>query len=1032
MKLRASAAIGVLLSALFTAQQSLAGDMYLLVFYGAAPVTGAEVILDGEPIGVTDGQGALDYVVDTGGHQVSIGAEGNELASFGFSLADDENIDIKVDAGGSGEPNIELDNYIAGDLNGSTGVVTGSVFNRNGAAVEGATVAIYELGIEAVTNSVGVFSMDVPRGVHFLSASHPSEGKASDTEVRVVANSGVDIDFNLRPKMQFAEGPTLDIEESIVIAKAYNPNPVDTVSMEREAMTVVDALDLAQIERFGDSTVASAVRRVAGVAVREGKYAMIRGLDGRYISSTINGIVMPSTDPLRRDLQLDLFPSDILGAIEVQKGYTADQPGDATAGSLKISTRGLPDDRIFKLSASGGYRDGVTGEDTLNYEGDESDDFGFDDGFRALPAGVQDLSDAFANDAVADPQLTAEETVALGQNFTNVYNVTTETAVPPFGLSAAYGNRHELDEGDVAYYGAVSWGVDTEVRLDESIVDVDDLTSRDRVEKNYDFSAYLVTGWETDDVELVSKTTFIRQTTDRTSRDLRVDTDAENREFETTLLEWTERQFMSQQLEGKHFFMDGAHEVRWTASVSESSRYQPDRRRYIYDNQPTVSSNDGLLLSGEVERRWSDLRDQGQALNLDYKTSFEFGDSFYSTIQLGVSYNEIERDHNLTRLVFEADNASLIQSIVNVPFLTELDPETIFNGDFLAVLNNGEPEIFAEFRTEDTGNYDSVSETTGFYLQTDTEIGAYWSLGLGVRSEQYIQTLAFPNNQAFTDAIEDLDVSNTLPAVALNYQPNDRWIFRAGYSETVSYPGITERSPSITFDPDTDDPIAGNPFLEVAEIENIDFRVEYYFGVNSSISAALFYKEITNPIEQAPTDGVAGTNNLTYSNNESVEVKGFELDANVTLFDGLIWDGFIAGNLALTQDDLTLGERSLRLEAFDDRNLQGLSETLGNLQFGVDHIGTGISGTLLVNYFDDRIDRAIRSSILGPVFEKARVEVDLTFDWETEFGTSFSFKIGNVLDSDIEFEGLTITDNVYFNQSYRKGRTFSLGVSHRF
>ena len=74
------------------------------------------------------------------------------------------------------------------------------------------------------------------------------------------------------------------------------------------------------------------------------------------------------------------------------------------------------------------------------------------------------------------------------------------------------------------------------------------------------------------------------------------------------------------------------------------------------------------------------------------------------------------------------------------------------------------------------------------------------------------------------------------------------------------------------------------------------FGLSTTFAANSSISAAIFHKQITNPIEQAPTDGVAGTNNLTYSNNQSVDLTGFELDANITLFDGLDWDGFIAGN----------------------------------------------------------------------------------------------------------------------------------------
>jgi len=55
-----------------------------------------------------------------------------------------------------------------------------------------------------------------------------------------------------------------------------------------------------QLERFGDSDVAAALTRVVGVAVQDDKYANVRGFDGRYISSTLNGMLMPSTDPMRR------------------------------------------------------------------------------------------------------------------------------------------------------------------------------------------------------------------------------------------------------------------------------------------------------------------------------------------------------------------------------------------------------------------------------------------------------------------------------------------------------------------------------------------------------------------------------------------------------------------------------------------------------------------------------------------------------------------------------------------------------------
>jgi len=187
MKLRVSAAFGILISALLSAQQSMAGDMYLLVFYGAAPVSGVDVILDGEVAGTTNEQGGFDIFVDDGDHQIVLGAADQQIANFTFSLADGENIDIKVDAGGTGEPVVELDSYASGDTTGPTGLVSGAVVNKAGASVADATVSIIGMGIQTQTDTDGRFEINVPRGAHFIDASHPSEGDASDVEIRVVA-----------------------------------------------------------------------------------------------------------------------------------------------------------------------------------------------------------------------------------------------------------------------------------------------------------------------------------------------------------------------------------------------------------------------------------------------------------------------------------------------------------------------------------------------------------------------------------------------------------------------------------------------------------------------------------------------------------------------------------------------------------------------------------------------------------------------------------------------------------------------------
>ena len=225
-------------------------------------------------------------------------------------------------------------------------------------------------------------------------------------------------------------------------------NPTDTaVGVERYATSITSAIDVDQLERFGDSDIASALNRAVGVAVVDRSYATVRGLDGRYISATLNGLLMPSTDPQRRDVQLDLFPTLIVGGIEIQKSYTPDKLATTTGGAIRINTKGIPEQRIHQVGGSLGYNTDFTGDDILNYESSNDDWLGYDSGLRDLPGGVLAATDKGRSLTVCDPAIdpvrcTAPvEAARLGVKFQDDWNVRTKDALPDFNASWAFGNR---------------------------------------------------------------------------------------------------------------------------------------------------------------------------------------------------------------------------------------------------------------------------------------------------------------------------------------------------------------------------------------------------------------------------------------------------------------------------------------------------------------------------------------------------------------------------------------------------------------
>ena len=213
------------------------------------------------------------------------------------------------------------------------------------------------------------------------------------------------------------------------------------------------------------------------------------------------------------------------------------------------------------------------------------------------------------------------------------------------------------------------------------------------------------------------------------------------------------------------------------------------------------------------------------------------------------------------------------------------------------------------------------------------------------------------------------------------WKPTDEIQLRLGYSETVSYPGLIERSQSLSYDPTTDDPIFGNPNLVASAIENFDARLEYYFSDAESISLAIFLKEIADPIERAlPDASGSAAAGITFRNQTSADLQGIEIDFTKNVAESDSWTVFVSGNLSYIDSEVELSANSLRLEgeAANGRPLQGQSEWLGNVQFGFDHYPSNQKLTVLINYFDDRIFRVARGAATGSEIEVERFLLDLS------------------------------------------------------
>ena len=91
-------------------------------------------------------------------------------------------------------------------------------------------------------------------------------------------------------------------------------------------------------------------RRVTGLTLKDGKFIYVRGLGERYSSTSLNGAIVPSPDPTRNVVPLDMFPASIIESLSVQKSASADRPAAFGGGHVDILTLSTPVEPFVKVS----------------------------------------------------------------------------------------------------------------------------------------------------------------------------------------------------------------------------------------------------------------------------------------------------------------------------------------------------------------------------------------------------------------------------------------------------------------------------------------------------------------------------------------------------------------------------------------------------------------------------------------------------------------------------------------------------------
>ncbi len=868
-------------------------------------------------------------------------------------------------------------------------------------------------GPRVFTDIDGRFSLDLAPGTYRLRIRYDLYQPTRVNNVVVRAGQRTRVTIRLRVD------PQGELAEVVVRARANRANAATQIQMRRDAAVAQDAISSEEIQRSGDSNAGEAARRVVGTQV-SGNYLVVRGLSGRYTTSTLNGAPIPSTDPDQPGVQLDLFPASVLTSLTVLKTFSPDLLGDSAGGAIQIATRDFPDHFQLTMSGSFAVNSETTFRNAMRGPTSGCDYLAFDCNLRALPRSVPRTYAALANEGVSQDEVNDFARGFRGRS----WRLGSETLPPNFRVGINVGDSLRVDGRRLGYLLNVGYGNSTQ-RLNEVIRRVQivgDVTpqvvgypnppiARESVSQTAQWNGLATVAYELapqHDIALTSL--FSLASDDYTGVQTGYDnsTDAT---FEQRRMRYVQRLLWFSQLSGDHQRnLPWNARLKWQINGSLGSRDEPDTRdltRY------QVGGADAPFFwrptSGSGERLF---------LGLNYR---EYGGSSDITIpsdtlsvKFGYLARRSERKFTLRRFTFTYSP--------DVPpnALGVMEPEEIFHPDNIG------PGIWLFERTRGSDGYESSVELHAAYAMADWKITDSLRVVGGVRAESFRQVITSSSPFGATQATDDNTTRRTdvdpLPALTAIFSVTPEMAIRASYGSTIARPQVRELAPYLYPDFVRSRTIAGNPGLQRTRIESFDARWEWFPAAGEVFAVSLFYKFFSSPIEMVVIDD---NNSFTFQNVQGAENFGAELESRFSLgrLHSSLNDVTFGANLTLLYSQVQMNAEQRGLATNAQRALAGQSPFVTNLFLGFAPNGTGLSFNLAYNVAGRKITDAGRQG-LPDVYQEPIHSLDFAFAWEVDSHLTLRANIENLL-----YQGTTLEQGGITIQAFNPGLTASIGVS---
>ena len=1014
----------------FGANVSNMGTATVYVFSNGVPVASNEVVIDNSRTFITDRDGWTRASLKSGKHQIEVTIKnhlGEALAYLKKSFTVKNGMDTKLIASVQGDDkNIiireplnaaqnskEKKNQLKGLLQGNV-VISGS--NK---PIAGARIFVKGTSIDTRTNKEGFFSVEVPADTNIsISVVNAAYSASTINNIIVPAKGKIYKKVELTPA-------SMELEEFVVLAPKIEGSITEVIDEQKNNDTVGDVLGSEQFSKSGDSSVASALKRVSGITIVGGKYVYVRGLGDRFSTVMFNGLHLPSPEPTKRVVPLDIFPTSIIKSMTIQKSFDGEIPATFGGGTVLIESKDIPKDGGFaKLSFEVNANDSTGKKVPYNKQND-----------RALPKKAIKDSNNFN-------YVNSDE---LNEKILTYRKLNKDSTSLPIGgkIALSLGDSSEINEnisigvtGNIFYKKSSD---NTEVDYHKYIYDMnsreiyhDSDTNANITKFKTQYGGLFAIGANYYGKNSMKYTYFGIEDTSDSSIFSTIDYMGDTEDREKSYFEYVTKKVATHQIAGHnevkipYFKNDYLNDLKidWGLEHAEANRDEPGTVETNYLHQTS-----GINWGQKNWYYYYILEDKVDNYRVDFTLPYKVHENDNYT-KLGYFRYKKTRDFDSRRFkLSDKDSSGTTIKLAD-------DMDSIYEQGL-----SGKGDLQFESAYIDSDSYKAEQELNALYLKQLYSITHNLDLMVALRLEDSTQQLFDAKTKK---PFDPLDTTDLFPGIGMTYRFNDdKMQIRLATARTISRPDFREFSVNRYKDPITENIVFGNPKLKATYINHADIKYEWYMSSDELFSMAIFMKNFENPIETVVRKNDAQGNEMeqSYANAKSADSYGLELDFRKRFgFLSKEWGKnlLFATNYAWINSNIKIDANAYpyftkRLTTHD-RAMQGQSPYVVNVQFGYDNPDSGNSALLLYNEIGERII-SLGTDGNKDIYEQPFQKIDFTTKWrlnkpkKNKKGITYSilFKATNLLDKEVE-----ITQGDKITKSFKPGRSFALKFSAKY